>query len=91
MVTTGITGCGLLRRRRPPELASPDHQCGIEQAALLQILEQAGDGFVGSLTRPSVVGSKIGVTVPRLLLEKDLHEPDPPLGQPTGECPVADD
>ena len=33
--------------RRAAELAAPEHERGVEQAAALQVLEQAGDGLVG--------------------------------------------
>ena len=39
---------GVLGRRLPAELAAPDHQRLVEQAAPFQVLEQAGDRLVGA-------------------------------------------
>ena len=41
-----IAAVGSLGHRRAAELAAPDHQSRFEQAAVLEILEQAGDRLI---------------------------------------------
>src|SRR5262245_25982658 len=44
-----------LRNRHAPELAAPDHERRVEQAARLQILQQTGDRFIGFGAMQAVV------------------------------------
>ena len=46
-VVVAAGALGVLGRRLPAELAAPDDQRRVEQAALLQVLEQPGDRLVG--------------------------------------------
>ena len=46
------------------ELPAPDDQCAIEQAAGLEVRDQACDGDVGFLTAPAVLAFDIDVRVP---------------------------
>ena len=46
-VVVAAGALGVLGGRLPAELAAPDDQRLVEQAALLQVLEQAGDRLVG--------------------------------------------
>ena len=41
-----VTAVRVLSNRSSPKLASPDHQCLVEQAALLQILNLSSDRFI---------------------------------------------
>ena len=45
VVAAGLLAC--LRDRQPAELAAPDHQRLVEQAALVEVRQQAGDRLVG--------------------------------------------
>ena len=44
---TSVTAAAVLAQRRAAELAQPDDQRRVEQAALLEVLEQGGDRLVG--------------------------------------------
>ena len=59
-----------LDRRRAAELAAPDHQRVVEQAALLQVGEQRGDGLVALAGQLAVVDLDVVVVVPRLALRR---------------------
>ena len=76
-----------LDHRRAAELAAPDDQRVVEQAALLQVLDQRRAGLVG-VARSSFFRSadEVAVLVPRLV--EDLHEPHAPLDQPAGQQAV---
>ena len=75
-----------LDHRRPAELAAPDHQRVVEQAALLQVLDQRRAGLVGVLAILLEIRHEVAVLVPRLV--EQLDEPDAPLDQPAGEQAV---
>ena len=46
MIVVAAAQLRQLGDRRAPELAAPDDQCAVQQAALLQVLEERGDGLV---------------------------------------------
>ena len=72
--------------RQAAELAMPHDQRGIEQAAALQVLDQARDRLVGLRAVLLVVVLQVPVRVPARLevaaAGKDLHEADAALDQP---------
>ena len=74
--------------RQAAEFAAPDHQGLVEQPALVEVGEQAGDGLVGLAGELLVVALDIDVAVPgELILHAagvDLDEADAPLDQAAG-------
>src|SRR5262245_34418300 len=68
-----------LHHGSPAEFASPDHQCVVEQPALLEVLDQGCTGLIRHLAVLSDVVDQVSVLVPGLV--KDLHEPDAALEQ----------
>ena len=82
-------GAPFLHDRQPAELAVPDHQRRVEQAALLQIGQQAADRLSVSPANWRVVLGDVGVAVPAPLVlhaaAVDLHEPHAALDQPPGD------
>ena len=93
VVAAGLLG--LLGDRQPAELAAPDHQRLVEQPALVQIGEQAGDGLVGLAGELLVISLDVDVSIPGELVlhaaRVDLHEPDAALDQPPGHQALAGD
>ena len=81
-----IAAVAALRHRQPAELRAPDHQRGIEQAALLQVLQQPGDRLIGHAAHLLVVADQVLVRVPlhrdRAAAGVKLHEADAALHQP---------
>ena len=82
------------RERRAAELARPDHQRLVEQAQVLEVLEQPGDWLIDLERHLVVAVLEVAVLVPgvRAVAAADvvcqagqLHEPDPPLDQPARE------
>src|SRR5438105_1947587 len=75
------------------ELAAPDDQGLVEQAAALEVLDQAGDGLVGVAGVLGVVGDEVGVGVPVVVVVRaagiDLDEPHAALDQPPGDQALA--
>ena len=73
-----------LDHRRAAELAAPDHQRVVEQAALLQVLDQRR-ATAWSVAPQLVfeVAGDVGVGVPALVV--DVDEPDAALDQPPGQ------
>src|SRR5205807_367046 len=63
-----------LDHRRAAELAAPDHQRVVQQAALLQVLDQGGAGPVGVLAVLGQVLLEVAVLVPGLV--EQFHEAD---------------
>ena len=57
-----------LRHRQPAELAAPDDQRRVEQAALLQVGQQGGDGLIGLAGELAMVAGDVGVAVPAPLV-----------------------
>ena len=72
--------------RLAAELAAPDDQRLVEQAAALQVLDQAGDRLVGVAGVLGVVGDQVGVGVPVVVVVGaagiDLDEAHAALDQP---------
>ena len=79
----------VFRRRLAAELAAPDHERLVEQAAALEVLEQARDRLVGAARVELVVHLEVAVRVPRLVVVAaagvDLHESHAALNQPPRE------
>ena len=75
-----------LHHRRAAELAAPDDQRIVEQAALLQVLHQGGAGLVGVLAILLQVLLEIAVLVPRFV--EQLHEADAALDKAPREQAV---
>ena len=83
------------QERRAAELAAPDHQRVVEQAALLQVLHQRGRrGWSVSLALDLELRGQVAVLVPAGVHE--LHEAHAALDQPPGHqavvgerCPAA--
>ena len=67
--------------RQPTKFATPDHQCFVEQTALLQILQQPGDREIGSVTSRLHVGRQTRMIVPDLSVDKELHKSNTSLDQ----------
>ena len=59
-----VAPSALLRFRRPPELAAPQHDRRIEHPAPLQILYESGDRLVGERSHFQVVFFDVGMRVP---------------------------
>ena len=80
----GVLGGGLAA-----ELAAPDHQGLVEQAAPLQVLEQPGDRLVGTAGVVVVVVLEVAVSVPIAVVVRtagiELDEPDAALDQAAGQ------
>ena len=70
-----VATVAVLAHRRAPELAAPHDQRVFEQAALLQVAEQGGDGAVNVLAEIARCGVVIRVRIPRLAVAViDLDE-----------------
>ena len=84
---------GVLGGRLAAELAAPDDQGLVEQAAPLQVLEQAGDRLVGAAGVVVVVLDEVAVGVPVAVVVGaagvELDEPDAALDQPAGQQAAA--
>src|SRR5713226_5690096 len=79
-----ITAVATLRTRRPAELAAPEDERRIEQAALGEIGEQAGDGEVGLVAATACPGHIVGVRVPRLASHEQLDVADATFDEAAG-------
>ena len=75
-----------LDHRRAAELAAPDDQRLVEQAALLEVLDQGGAGLVGVVAVLLEVVDQVAVLVPGFV--EELHEAHAPLDQPAGQQAV---
>ena len=81
-----------LRHRRAAELAAPDHQRVFEQAALLEVGQQAGDRLVDGPGVVLVALLQVRVLVPAVVAEvlaEQFDEPHAPLDQPPGDQALA--
>ena len=72
-----------LRIDRAAELAAPDDQRLVEQAARLQVLYQAVAGLVDVAALVGQAAGDVGVRVPVVVV--DLHEPHAALDHPPGQ------
>ena len=72
-----------VRPGAPSGSAAPDHQRFVEQPALLQIAQQAGDRLIGRFAQLRVIRFDPFVSVPLAAAAGiQLHEADAPLDQP---------
>src|SRR5438105_4424616 len=83
-----MIAAGKLRQfgdRRAAELAAPDHECAVEQAALLEVFEECRDGLVPGAGEVAVIDFEGVVIVPRLAgARPDLQEAHAALKEPPG-------
>ena len=93
-----VVAAGLLAGlgdRQAAELAAPDHQRLVEQPALVEVGQQAGDRLVGLAGELLVVPLDVGVAVPGELVvhaaRVDLDEADAALDQAAGRQALAGD
>ena len=83
VAAVGVFGEGALRIDGAAKLPSPHHQCLIEHAPLLEILDKRCRGLIGiEALRLEIVG-KIAMLIPAPM--ENLHRPHPPLHQPAGQ------
>ena len=69
--------------RGTPEFAPPDHQRILKETALLQVLDEGGDGAVDATALPDVLLLDVGVGIPSSVVQ--LNESDVALDQTPGE------
>ena len=79
-----IAAVAVLGARRAAELAAPEDERRVEQAALRQVGQQAGGGQIGLLAAGARLRGVVAVRVPRLAGHEDLHEADAALDQAPG-------
>src|SRR5579862_1667448 len=79
-----VAAVGTFAARGASELGGPDYYRVFEQAALLQIFEQAGDGFVHGSAEAAVIFLQILVRIPGVsgLAVIDLNEAHAALREP---------
>ena len=78
-----VAAVSLFAHRSAAELAAPDHQRFVEQPALLQITQQAGDRLIRPAAQLRVIRFDPFVSVPLAAAAGiQLHEADAPLDQP---------
>ena len=70
----------------PAELAAPDDQGLVEQAALLEVPDQRRRGLIGITALAGDLGGQVGVLVPAAM--EELDEPHAALGQPARQQAV---
>src|SRR5262249_36462962 len=69
------------------ELAAPDDESGIQEAARLQVLDQGGDRLIDIANLPARAADDVGVLVPAAV--EKLHETDAALDQAPREQGLA--
>src|SRR5262245_18729080 len=72
-----IAPIAVLGAGRPAKLRRPDHQCLLQQAALLEVFQQTGNGLIDAGTVGAVVLLQLAVRVPTAATTAavvDLHE-----------------
>src|SRR5258708_7214622 len=70
--------------RQPAEFAAPEHQRAVEQASLLQILQESAHCLVGLLASGPEVILQVRMGIPYLGGDVDLHETDTAFHQSAG-------
>ena len=86
-VVVVVAAVGALRAGSAAELGGPDDDRVVEQAAALEVDQQAGDRLVDLGAEARVVGAEAGVSVPRAggaVAVEDLDEADAAFGEPAG-------
>ena len=68
-----------MRPNSPPQITSVESS----KPRCLRSRSRRCHGFVGSLANFAMVGCQIGVTVPRLFFQEDLHKPNTAFHQPS--------
>ena len=80
---------GVFGRRLAAELAPPDDQRALQQAALLQVFDQSGNRLVRRARMIAVVLDQIAVGIPVgvvvVAAGVNLHEPHAALDQPASQ------
>ncbi len=91
MVSTG--SLGVLGRRLTPEFSAPDNHRLLEQATLLQVVDQASDRLVGFQGVDVVVAFQVTMSVPVgvVVVAAGIHldKPHAPFDQPPGHQALA--
>src|ERR1700722_20272690 len=59
-----VAALALFRLGRPPKLASPEHDCRIEQPTPFQVLNQRSNRFIGPTRHAEMVVFNIGMGIP---------------------------
>src|SRR5262249_17846077 len=81
-----VAALAVLRYRQPAELAGPQDERAVEEAATPQILDEAGDRQIGDAANLFVFALGVAVRVPRLADGREhLDEADARLHQPPGQ------
>ncbi len=92
VVSAGIAFIFIRRQlgdRKSAKLSSPDNQCGIEEPALFQILQQTGDRFVGTITASFEIGGQARMVIPRVSVDVQLNEAHATFHQSTSDQTAA--
>ena len=77
---------GQLHRRRPPELAPPEHERALEEPQGDKIVEERADRLIALLRQPCVIPANRVVAVPRLpLAMPHLDVAHAALDEPAGD------
>src|SRR5205823_8212100 len=87
-VDLALVGAGRrqLHRWSSAKFTTPDDQRFVEQAALLQVLEQGADGLVALFGEAAMVDLDVVMAIPGLTLAvPDLDEADAALNEPAGD------
>ena len=74
-------------KTRAPELAAPEHDRVLQQAALLQVHDQRGGGLIGVAALQFQLRVQVAVLIPAGVHQ--LHKADAALdqaGAPAGSC-----
>ena len=84
-----IAAVAFFRHRRSAELAAPDNERLVQQAASFQVFEQPGDGTIGFAAMFAVVLFDLAMGVPLASgTGIELHETHASLHQPSGQQAV---
>ncbi len=83
-IVVSAAGCGIsLRHWQASNLAPPMDDRAVEQSSSLQVCDKRSGGLVGPLTDCRQRGADAGVSIPRLTAQKELHETDTALDEPS--------
>lgn len=81
MISSGVA----LHHGSASEFSGPDDECGVEQSALVKILQECSDGLVGLSGIADVVIGVVVVPIPAEFIDGvvDLDEADTFFDQPS--------